>query len=186
MARKPIKIFISYSHKDEGLKKRLIEHLTPRIRLNLIEVWHDRMIGPGIEWAGVIEKKINSARIILLGISASFISSKYCYEIEMKRALERHGDGKARVIPIILRPSDWQSSPFGQLNPLPENGLPVVSYRDRDDAFTEIARAIGDVVDQLNKSGKPRARPPQAPPPVPTPGPPGGPSGGDKATAGRK
>ena len=45
--------------------------------------------------------------------------SEYCYGIEMKRALERHNAGEARIIPIILRPVDWQFAPVGKFRRCP-------------------------------------------------------------------
>jgi hypothetical protein len=72
----------------------------------------------------------------LLLISMDFVASKYCYEIEMTRALQRHDAGEAHVIPVILRPSDWQKTPFAYLNALPENGKPVANWHNRDEAFS--------------------------------------------------
>src|SRR3954470_1358357 len=86
----PVEVFFSYSHKDESLRKRLEEHLSILRRQGIISGWHDRMIGAGQEWKGEIDRRLDSARIILLLISPSFLASDYCYDVEMKRALERH------------------------------------------------------------------------------------------------
>ena len=51
---------------------------------------------------------LDAADVILLLISPDFIASDYCYEREMKRAMERHRKSEARVIPVILRPCDWK------------------------------------------------------------------------------
>lgn len=56
--------------------------------------------------------------------------------------MERHEAGVARVIPVILRPCDWQGTPFGKLQALPSNAKPVVSWADRDEAFLNIAQGI--------------------------------------------
>jgi internalin A len=74
---------------------------------------------------GKIDNNLEEADIILLLVSADFIASDYCYDIEMKRALERHESGEARVIPIIVRDVSWQSAPFGKLQALPINGKAV-------------------------------------------------------------
>ena len=58
---------------------------------------------------------------------------------EMKRAMERHERGEARVIPIILRPCDWRSAPFGKLQALPKDGRPVTQRSSRDKAFLDVA-----------------------------------------------
>jgi len=105
--------------------------------------------GTGSEWAGQIDEHLNSARIILLLVSADFLASDYCYDIEMKRAMERHEAGEARVIPIILRTCDWTSAPFAKLQALPTDAKPVDSWPSADAAFTDIARAIRRVVQAL-------------------------------------
>src|SRR5438094_4349901 len=100
----PIEIFYSYAHADEDLRQELEKHLAALQHEGLIAGWHDRLISAGSEWEQQIDEHLNTANIILLLISASFIASKYCSSIEMKRAMERHEAKEARVIPIILRP----------------------------------------------------------------------------------
>src|SRR5262245_30109477 len=102
-----IEIFYSYAHEDEELRKELEKHLANLRRQGVIGDWHDRRIGAGQEWAGAIDAHLDSARIILLLISADFLASDYCYDIELKQAMARHAGGEARVIPVILRPVDW-------------------------------------------------------------------------------
>ena len=53
-----IQIFIAYSHADEALRQELDKHLVSLKRQGLIEVWHDRRIEAGEEWAGVIDANI--------------------------------------------------------------------------------------------------------------------------------
>jgi hypothetical protein len=92
----------------------------------VIHDWHDRKITAGSEWKGQIDQHLNTAGVILLLVSADFVNSDYCYDIEMKRALERHDKGEARVIPVILRPvGSWQDALFGKLQALPKDGKPV-------------------------------------------------------------
>src|SRR5713226_6014502 len=151
-AQPPIEIFYSYSHEDEALRKELEKHLSSLQQQGFIAGWHDRLISAGTEWEHQIDSHLNTAQIILLLISASFIDSKYCYSIEMKRALERHEAGEARVIPIILKPVDWTGAPFSKLQVLPRNRKPVTSWKDRNAAFLEIAKDIRDTVKELRKS----------------------------------
>ncbi len=120
-----IEVFFSYSHKDEELRDELEKHLSILKHRGLISAWHDRKIGAGEEWKGEIDEHLNSAQIILLLISSDFLASKYCYDIEMTRAMERHDSGEARVIPIILRHAYWKGSPFSKLQALPTNAEPV-------------------------------------------------------------
>src|SRR5689334_10065080 len=107
MEDKSVKLFISYSHRDEELKQQLDKHLASLKRQKVIEAWHDRKIEAGMEWAKQIDNNLNKADIILLLISPDFIFSNYCSEIEMEQAIKRHEAGEAIVVPIIIEPCDW-------------------------------------------------------------------------------
>ncbi len=82
------------------------EHLAPLQREGLIRAWHDRQITAGDDWQGQIDDRLQAADLILLLVSAPFLASDYCFDVETNRALERHALGEARVIPIIIRPCD--------------------------------------------------------------------------------
>ncbi len=149
---RPLRIFISYTHSDEKLKDELGAHLASLRRAKLIEDWHDRKIGAGQEWKNAIDQNLERAQIVLLLISARFLNSSYCMDIEMKRALERHDEGKARVIPIILRPCNWHSSPFSKLQAVPTDGRSVLKHRSHDEAWTVVAREIETAAQQFRSS----------------------------------
>jgi hypothetical protein len=108
----PVEVFISYSHKDDPLREKLDTHLSLLRRQGVIAAWHDRRIAAGQEWARAIDEHLERAAVILLLVSADFLASDYCYDREMRRALERHDAGEARVIPVILRPVNWHEAPF--------------------------------------------------------------------------
>ena len=143
---RPTEVFLSYAHEDWQLRDRMEKHLGTLIRQGMVSAWHDRLIDPGDEWAGQIDEHINSAELILLLVSANFLGSNYCYDIEMKRAMERHEVGEARVIPVILQPCDWQTAPFGKLQALPEGAKAVTLWTNRDEAFLSIIRGIRRII----------------------------------------
>ncbi|NEZ59582.1 COR domain-containing protein [Adonisia turfae] len=144
-----LKLFYSYSHKDETLRNQLDTHLKILQRQKLIQPWHDRCIVAGTDWAKEIDDNLKRADIILLLISADFIASDYCYEIELKQAMEHHQAGKARVIPIIMRPADWKNTPFSDLQAFPTNATPITSWSDRDEAWLNVETAIREVVEDI-------------------------------------
>ena len=158
-----IKIFYSYAHEDELLRNELEKHLSLLKRQGRIDEWYDRNISAGAEWAQEIDTRLNTASIILLLISPDFMSSEYCYSIEMTRALERHNAREARVIPIILRPVDWQSAPFGKLQALPPEGTPITSWANRDEAFLEVTRGIRQAIQVYLQMALPGLPPPPRP-----------------------
>lgn len=148
-SKKPVRVLYSYSHTDEGLRKQLETHLSLLKRQGVIEDWHDRKIGAGQEWAGQIDAHLDVADVILLLVSPDFLASDYCYDVELNRAMERHEAGEARVIPVILRPCDWQGASFGKLQALPKDAKPVTEWHSRDRAFTNIVRGIRVTVQEL-------------------------------------
>jgi hypothetical protein len=149
----PIDLFFSYSHKDEVLRDELAAHLKLLERQAVIRGWHDRRIDAGGDWKQTIDEHLESAGIVLLLISANFLASDYCYDLEMKRALERRETGSAVVIPVILRPCDWTQAPFAKLQALPRDGKAVTSWLNRDEAWTNVAQGIRGAVQAV----RPRA-----------------------------
>jgi GTPase SAR1 family protein len=150
-----IEVFFSYSHRDEELRDELAKHLTILQREGVITTWSDRQIGAGDEWAGQIDAHLNSADIILLLISADFIASNYCYDIEMRRAMERHEARSARVVPVILRPVDWTGAPFGKLQAYPKDAKPITTWPNQDEAFVDVTKAIRKTAQQIQTHKSP-------------------------------
>src|ERR1700746_906215 len=150
----PISVFISYSHKDKRLKDKLLTHVSMLKHQGIITAWQDEEIPAGDVWSKEIGSQLESAQIILLLISPDFLASKYCYDIEMKRAIERHELGQARVIPIFLRPCDWSGPPFSKLQALPSNAEPVTSGRwtSQDEAFKAIAEGIRKAIERFART----------------------------------
>jgi hypothetical protein len=162
--------FISYSHVDEDLKQQLEKHLAPLKREGALDIWHDRRLVAGDHIDHGISEKLEQAEVILLLVSPDFLASPYCFDVEVKRAMERHDAGEARVIPIILRHCDWKGVPFGRLSALPQDGKPVTKWPDRDEAFLEIVTGIRGAI-AARPGAKPRsaAAAPPAPPPAAKP-----------------
>jgi hypothetical protein len=149
--RRPLSVFISYSHTDEALRDELDDHLYVFQRQELIQPWHDRKILPGDEWGIQIETHLSGADLVLLLISAKFLRSDFCYEKEMKRALERHATGETRVVPIIVRPCAWQESPFAFIQVLPKDGISVVEHPTHDLAWANVVRELRKLIEDIQR-----------------------------------
>jgi internalin A len=141
----PVLLFYSYSHKDESLRDELETQLKILQRQGSIDNWHDRKIEAGDDWKVKIDENLERAGMILLLISPDFIASDYCYEIEMKRALERQRQGEARVIPVILRDTNWKSAPFAKLQALPKDGKAITTWANKDSAWRNVSEGIEHV-----------------------------------------
>jgi len=149
MGKLKLKIFMSYAHEDEAMKTELDKALIMLKRSNKIEVWQDRELIAGQEWDKTIKDEITGADIILLLISVDFNNSQYIWDNELAVAVQRHENGEARVIPVILRECEWKDMPYGKLQALPAGDLPVQKFARADEAYTGIAKGIRGVVDYL-------------------------------------
>ena len=143
-----LQVFCCYAREDQPYLRKLKMHLSPYQRAGLIRVQTDIDISPGEEWEQKISQFLNTAHMILLLVSPGFIDSDYCYSKEMRRAMERHRAGEARVIPIILRPVDWKSSPLRILQALPSDALPITNWPHEDQAFFDVAQGIRSVIEK--------------------------------------
>lgn len=146
-----VNVFFSYSHADEALRDQIQKQLSLLQRQGVVQVWHDRRIGAGEDFADAIDQHVEQDDIILLLVSADFLASDYCYEKEMLRAMERHKRGDAVLIPVILRACDWHGAPFGKLNATPPDGKPITQYPDRDQAMLEVAKAVRQAAERIRE-----------------------------------
>lgn len=136
------KLFISYSHRDDRYREQLVTHLAGLRRQGVIADWHDRKIVPGQEWRDAIDQNLDAADCVLLLVSPDFLASDYCYSVEMQRTLEKHREGRVLVIPVIVRPADWQHTPLADLQALPKDAKPVVEWPRRDRAWLSVTEGL--------------------------------------------
>jgi tetratricopeptide (TPR) repeat protein len=149
----PAQLFFSYSHKDKVLRDQLETHLSTLKRENRISAWHDRRITAGTEWKGEIDDHLKCSSVILLLVTANFLASDYCHDVELRYAMKQHEQGNARVIPVILRPCDWKTTIFAKLQALPTDGKPVIDWKTRDNAFLNVVEGIRKALDELGHGG---------------------------------
>lgn len=144
-------VFISYAHEDTDYQQELIKHLSTLIRQKLIETWWDRQIVPGQSWAKEINNNLDKSELIIFLISSDFLASDYSQDIEVKRAMELHAEGKTTLVPVILRNCDWENTAFGQFQALPLHGKPIKNWDDKDEAYFNIVKGIRNILSK-NKS----------------------------------
>ncbi len=148
----PKKALISYSHKDESFRSDLIAALATAVRANELEVWSDHCLLPGQNLDEEILSQLNEADVILLLVSPDFIASDYCFRKELQIALERHRNGRAVVVPVVIRPTDWAGAPFTHLMMLPYDAKPVSTWSNADEAWLNVAQSLRRLIGQLATS----------------------------------
>lgn len=150
----PLSVFFSYAHEDEPHREALSTSLSLLVRQGVIREWHDRKIEAGQEWRRRILDELAAADIILLMVSSDFVASEFAWGEEVTRAMARHEEGTARVIPIIVRPTNWRPAPFGVLQALPKDSKPVTLWRNRDSAWLDVTEGIAAAAEAMSAGGR--------------------------------
>ncbi len=147
----PVTVFLCYDRdpKDESMAIELKKHLAVLTHKGTIKVWDHGSISPGTDWQQQMDTYLATAQMTLLLVSASFLASQYYYDKVIGKAIERHDRKQARVIPVLLRFSQWKDTPLGRLLPLPDHEKPISSWADHDEAYANVAEGVTKVAEQL-------------------------------------
>ncbi len=142
-----LKVFISYSHKDEEFKDELVTMLAGLQRRGLVDAWHDRRIEAGDEWYKSIQDAMDECDLALLLVSPDYLASRFIQAEEQPKLLKRREEMQARVMPIIIRPCVWRSEEtISSLQIMPEDGKAVITFSKdtgaRDQVWADIAIVI--------------------------------------------
>jgi TIR domain len=139
-------LFISYSHQDEVLMRRLLAHLKPFVDLGMLRVFSDAAISAGSAFRGEILKAIDSAQVAVLLISADFLSSDFIREVELPRILERHRNGALQILPVLVQDVAWDWIPWlRDLQMRPWNVTPLAA-RNRTGRERELAKIVREIL----------------------------------------
>lgn len=164
-----LKGFISYSKFDgeecnqkDGVNylNEFKEHLSPLTYYGeMLSTWDDTLLLAGENWDPRIVEELKRCDIIFLLVSASFLSTKYIKEKELKIAIERHNKEECIVIPIIIKDCGWEEIDFlSNLNALPRKGHSIVSwskdnrYASKDEAWKAVFDGVKSIIKNKNVS----------------------------------
>ena len=140
-------IFISYSSKDADLMDDLLTQLKVlAISDHQIEIWQDGLLEPGMEWDQGIKEKLHAAHIVLMLISARFLTTNYIWNIEVQDTLSRQQKGEVTALPVILSSCAWMQTPLAQFQALPRKGRPITDFPNKDVALLEVVNGVSRVI----------------------------------------
>ena len=139
------KTLLAYESSDESLLTKLKESLAPLQWKGIITIYDCE-----INSSSRAKELLGTADIILLLVSAQFLNTDYCYSAEMAEAIERHKQGKIRVIPVILRPAYWEKTVFSMLQAVPTKKA-ITLWEDKNVAFREVVSAVEAIATEVSK-----------------------------------
>lgn len=135
-----IKVFISYSHKDEDWKDRVVTHLKALVHQGDIVLWDDRKIGTGADWFAEIESAMADASIAICLISAHYLASDFINKEEIPALKKRLQDEGMLLLPILVRPCPWQAIKWLKvIQMFPEDGVSLEEIQPEVEQEKKIA-----------------------------------------------
>lgn len=145
--KRKLKAFISYSHNDMNYKLSLLTHFESINKLYNIDFWHDGLIDAGGHIDSEVMAELDTSDIIILLISSSYISSNFCYNIEMERAFQREKNGECIIVPVLLKKTSLnESMPFYNLKTFPTDRKPISSFRSRNDGYVDVTEGLTTLI----------------------------------------
>lgn len=150
------KIFISYSHKDDGWFRRVeasLKALQIEKRLNNLEVnldyWSDTRIIPGQEWEKEIQEAINEAYIAILIFSNQFLASDFITTKEIPWILKNAEKHNTKVLSLIASPCRFSQiegvSKFQGING-PSEPLSGMTFHEQENALVRLSSVVSDYI----------------------------------------
>jgi len=150
-------VFVSYSHKDEEWKDRLVTHLGVLQSQGLLDLWDDRRISAGEDWHQEIQEAMAAASVAILLVSANFLTSQFILGEEVPRLLECRDKEGLRIFPVIVKPCAWQTIGWlSRMQARPKDGRPL-SAGDEHQIDADLAAIATEVHDLLKRSAPPSA-----------------------------
>ncbi|MFN0175573.1 MAG: COR domain-containing protein [Saprospiraceae bacterium] len=140
------RIFISYAHRNEDFKDEFRKMIAPLEKTKQWEVWDDRYLLPGDEWNKKIMQQIAEANVIVLLLTSDFFNSDYIYDIELTRAVERHENGTALLVGVVVADCMWEETPLSKVQILPKDALPVERHPNRSEVWKVVAKKIQEAI----------------------------------------
>jgi hypothetical protein len=139
--------FLSYSHADEKALERLHKHLAVLKREGTLSTWSDHAVLSGDRLDGAISAQLERSQIFVALVSPDYLASQYCYDKEFTRALELAAAGRIRIVPVILEPCDWLSSPFKDFAALPKDGQPISGFTNPNNAYLNVVTGLRRIIE---------------------------------------
>ena len=145
----PPTVFISYSHRDEMWKDRLLTQLGVLQQQSILALWHDHRIGAGADWYQEIRQAMEAAHVAVLLISADFLTSSFILREEVARLMDPAAAGRPphRAHPpqaLSLEAVPWLARM--QLRPLDARPLSAGNEHQIETELTAIAEEIAALI----------------------------------------
>ena len=145
---KRVRVFISYSHKDEAWKDMLVTHLRSFVHQGDVVLWDDRKIGTGTDWYPKIREEIEKVDITICLISADYLASGFINKEEIPDMKRRRKDEGMLILPLLLSPCSWKAVKWlSGIQMFPRGGLSLEEIESK----VRRKKVMADFAEEVHK-----------------------------------
>lgn len=138
-----LKLFLSYSHRNEGAVDELRKDLKVMERNGLILPWHDRALTAGEKWEARILQELRDADVVVCQLSRDFLASDFCVLKELQTAIQRKEAGETELIAYVLEDCGWRDvTTLSEFQVLPKDARPLDEWPTPAKYWRNVAEGI--------------------------------------------
>ncbi len=127
-------ILFDRNESDAHCCAALCAHLSGWVQKGTLEIWHRDMPFTGDE-EQELQKQLDEADAVIPLLSAGFLSDAALMTRTLPDILQQHTARGLRILPLVHRACDWESTPLARFPALPPGGKPLRNWSDEDEAF---------------------------------------------------
>lgn len=156
MSEKPLSVVILHHQTEADISRRLKQHLSPLIGKGEVSVWDGEDIRGGGNTEQETRRAVEGAYIVVCLLSADLLSDGEYWNNFVGLAYQKSQNGPLKLVPVLARACDWESTFLGKMKVLPQGGKSIrhSKWADADQPYREIAREAEALVKQISLSQK--------------------------------
>jgi hypothetical protein len=139
--KKRLKIFLSYARQDRQFIELIRNEIDFWSQRYDLDIWSEQALKPGQNWQEEIHNQLAASDIVLALVSPDYLSSKAFEE------LQQASESVKTIVPVIVRPCDWQQTFLGARQTLPRDGRPLDSRKDQDKVLIDLRRELAQLIE---------------------------------------
>ena len=143
-------IFISYAHEDKASFNDLERMLRPALKSNLINIWHDQKIKPGLEWRKEISTALKKAGIGVLLVSDNFFASEFINEKELPYLLYAAEERDVKILWVPLNHCLYETTGLAGIQSVIPPDRPLESLRGAN-RKAELKKICNEIIKSYNE-----------------------------------
>jgi hypothetical protein len=160
-SRVPLHTFLSYSHRDDSMRRIFHDNLTVMEQKQFIRHWHDGLIEPGMLWQKEIDDGLERMEIFVGLLTTAYLVSKFIQQVELKKAREkRRAQGRDFLFVLILvEDVSLVGLDLAEYQILKPGGKAIMRHSSRRAGFNVAQKELEQLCIKLQESKRGRQEP---------------------------